>query len=79
MSTHADIAPADLRPLLHAEIDRLPEESLSVLHRLLLEMEARRLADELDEAFDQARKEGRLTHESIDVAIAEHRARHPYR
>ena len=43
-----------LRPLLHAEIDRLPAASLELLHRIALQLELEDLSDRLDEGFDQA-------------------------
>lgn len=71
--------PKELRPLLHAEVDKLRDENLGLAHRMLLEIELQQVTDELDEAFDEARAAGRLTPESIAAAIAAHRAAHPYR
>ena len=71
--------PKELRPLLHAEIDRLPDEQLAAAHRVLLEMEVERLANSIGEAFDAARASGKMTPESIQEAILEHRRKHPYR
>lgn len=71
--------PKELRPLLHAEIDRLPDEHLVLARRLLVEMEARCLMDELDAASDQAWAEGKISEELIASAMREHRALHPYR
>ena len=71
--------PKELRPLLHAEIDRLPDEQLAAAHRVLLEMEVERLANSIGEAFDAARAAGKMTPESIQEAILEHRRKHPYR
>ena len=39
----------------------------------------RRIAAELGAAFDEARRDGRMTEETIQTAIAEHRTKHPYR
>ncbi len=72
-------SPEELRPLLHAEIDRLPDERLDLIHRVLLEIELQQLTEELDTAADEARAAGRLTPESIAAAVAAHRAAHPYR
>jgi hypothetical protein len=71
--------PKDLRPLLHEEIDRLPDEELEKAHRALLEIELAHVVTEIDDAFDHARTEGKLTAESIAAAVAEHRKKHPYR
>ena len=79
MNAHLEIDPKDLRPLLHAEIDKLKDQDLAAAHRALLEIEARRLADELGEAMDEAWASGRITKESIAEAISEHRRKHPYR
>ena len=66
--------PNELRPLLHAEIDRLPDEYLEAARSLLLEIELLQITTELDEAADKARAAGRLTPERIAEAVAEHRA-----
>ena len=79
MSTQTDLDPKELRPLLHAEIDKLRDEHLELAHRLLLEIELQQAMDDLDEAADKARAEGHLTPERIAEAIAAHRAAHPYR
>lgn len=67
--------PQELRPLLHAEIDRLPDGQLSLAHRLLMEIELQQITAELDAAADEARAAGRLTPESIAAAVAAHRAK----
>lgn len=79
MNTPSDLTPKELRPLLHAEIDKLRDEDLALAHHLLLEIELRQLAGELDEAADAARTAGRLTPERIADAVAAHRTAHPYR
>jgi hypothetical protein len=71
--------PTELRPLLHADIDRLPDEQLGLAHRLLMEIELEQLTAELDGAADKAHEEGKLTPEGIHAAIAAHRAERPYR
>jgi hypothetical protein len=71
--------PKELRPLLHAEVDKLPDAQLALAHRVLLEIELQQLTAELDEATDEARAAGRLTPQSIAVTVAAHRAAHPYR
>lgn len=73
------IEPKELRPLLHADVDRLPDVQLALAHRLLLEIELQQLTAELDESADNARAVGQLTQERIAAAVAEHRAAHPYR
>lgn len=79
MSTATTIPdPAQLRPLLHAEVDRLSDEHLSLAHRALLEIELHQLAGELDDTADAAASSSKLTLESIAAAVAQHRALHPY-
>ena len=79
MNALSDIDPKDLRPLLHAEIDKLRDEDLALVHRAMLEIELRRLADKLGADFDEDWASGRLTKENIQEAILEHRRKHPYR
>ena len=78
MSTQIELDPKQLRPLLHAEIDKLRDEDLIAAHRALLAIEARRLADELGETLDEGWASGRITKDSIAEAIREHRRKHPY-
>jgi hypothetical protein len=79
MSALTDIDPKDLRPLLHAEIDKLRDEDVALLHRMALQLELEEVSARLDAAADEARAAGRLTPERIAEAIAAHRAAHPYR
>ena len=80
MSTAVTTAPDpnQLRPLLHAEVDRLRDEHLSLAHRALLEIELHQLVGELDDAAQAASAAASLTLESIAAAVADHRALHPY-
>jgi hypothetical protein len=79
MSTPTDIDPKELRPLLHAEIDKLKDEDLAAAHRALQEIEMQRLLNEMDAATDRAWESGEITKEKIAEAILEHRQKHPYR
>ena len=79
MNAPTEMDPKELRPLLHAEIDKLKDEDLAAAHRAMLEIELQRLLSELDEATDRAWKSGEITKESIAEAILEHRRKHPYR
>ncbi len=72
-------SPEELRPLLHQKLDSASDEEVLAVHRLLLKMEARRLADELGAAMQEEWNSGRITEESIAEAILEHRRKHPYR
>lgn len=60
MSSLADLDPKDLRPLLHAEIDKLGDENLAVLHRVALQLELEEVSARLDSAFDSDRAAGKL-------------------
>ena len=79
MSPLATTDPKELRPLLHAEVEKLRDEHLGLAHRMLLEIELQQVTDELDDAADAARAAGRLTPETIAACIAAHRAGHSYR
>lgn len=62
MSTPASVPtdPKELRPLLHAEVDKLRDENLLVLHRVALELELEEVTDRLNEGFDADRAAGKL-------------------
>ncbi len=81
MSTHTlqPTDPKELRPLLHADLDRLPDDQLQLVRRILLEIELEQVTADLDHAADEARAAGRLTPERISAAIAAHREARPYR
>ena len=67
-----------LKRVLHERIEHLKERELSLLNRLALQLEAEELAHDLDEAFDEDRRAGRLTRERVERTIAEVRAKHGY-
>ncbi len=52
--------PEQLRPLIHADVDRLPSTYLAAVHRLLLELELDEVSDRLDAGFDEDRAAGKL-------------------
>ena len=52
--------PKELRPLLHAEVDRLRDEHLLVLHRVALELELEEVTERLNTGFDADRAAGKL-------------------
>jgi len=78
MSTPTEIDPKELRPRLHAEIDKLKDEDLAAAHRALLEIEMQRLLSEMDEATERAWASGEITKEKIAEAILEHRRKNPH-
>lgn len=78
-ATTQSIDPAVLRPKLHESIEQLRDEELGAVHKLLLELEARRLMNELGEAFGEDWQSGRLTSEKVQEVVLEHRQKQPYR
>ena len=70
--------PAVLRPLLHQKLDEASPSELEAVNKLLLELEIRRLADELGDEMDAAWADGRITQEGIEQAIKAHRQQYPY-
>ena len=71
------VDPKELRPLLHAEVDKLGDENLVVLHRVALELELDEVTDRLNAGFDEDRVAGKLARlpEIIRVARAAVHAR----
>ena len=61
-----------IRPLLHAEIDRLGDENVAVLHRIALELELEEVTSRLNDGFDADRLAGKL--ERLPEIIREARA-----
>ena len=73
--------PADgqsLKSVLHEKIERLDGNKLSLLNRVILQLEAEELAASLDAAFDEDRDAGRVSGERIQQVLAQVRAEHPY-
>ena len=66
------IDPNELRPLLHAEVDKLRVENLWVLHRVAMELELDEVTDRLNAGFDADRATGKL--ERLPEIIREARA-----
>lgn len=56
----ASFEPHELRPLLHAEIDRMGDANLAVLHRVALQLELEEVVARLDAGFDEDRAAGKL-------------------
>ena len=52
--------PKELRPLLHAEVDKLRDENLLVLHRVALELELDEVTERQTAGFDADRAAGTL-------------------
>ena len=60
--TATPLDPKELRPLLHAEVDKLRDENLLVLHRVALELELEldEETERLNAGFDADRAAGKL-------------------
>ncbi len=69
--------PNELRPLLHAEVDKLRDENLLLLHRVAMELELEEVTERLDAGFDDDHLCGKLARvsEIIREARASLRAR----
>jgi hypothetical protein len=76
MAQPLNIEPEKLKPALYEKIERMDAEQLSLLNRVLLQVEAEELADRLNEAFDQDREQDRLRR--ISELVKQFRAEHRY-
>ena len=76
MAQPLNIEPEKLKPVLHEKIERMDAEHLSLLNRVLLQVEAEELADRLNEAFDKDREQGKLRR--ISELVKQFRAEHRY-
>ena len=73
--------PADeqsLKEALHARIEQLGADRLSLLNRVLLHLAAEELAQSLDAAFDEDRKAGKLSSERVQRVLSQVRAECSY-
>ena len=73
--------PADeqsLKEALHTRIEQLGADRLSLLNRVLLQLEAEELAQSLDAAFDEDRKAGKLSSERVQRVLSQVRAECSY-
>lgn len=73
----SDVAPKaeELRPIVHGEIDNLNADDLPLVHRVLLQLKAERLAAKITGGFE---KDAHIFNR-IDETIAEFRKQHPYK
>ncbi len=65
--------PKELRPLLHADLDRLPDDQLQLVRRILLELKLEEVTARLNAGFDEDRAAGKMA--QIPEIIREVRAR----
>ena len=70
------VPPDKLKPLLHDKIEHMDAARLSLLNRILLQLEAEELADHLSDSFDAGLKSD--TPQQIAALITEFRAQHRY-
>lgn len=76
MSKPMPIEPEKLKPMLLEKIERMDAQQLSLVNRVLLQVEAEELADRLNDAFDQDRERGKFRR--ISELIKQFRASHRY-
>ena len=76
MSRPTPIEPEKLKPILHEKIEQMDAEHLSLLNRVLLQIEAEELADRLNDAFEQDGGQGRL--HRVSELVKQFRAGHRY-
>lgn len=76
MAQPTPIEPEQLKPMLHEKIERMDAAQLSLLNRVLLQVEAEELADRLNEAFDRDREQGKLRR--VSELVKQFRAGHRY-
>jgi hypothetical protein len=70
------IEPNELKPALHDKIERMDGFHLSVLNRVLLQLEAEELAGRLGDGFDKDYEQGLLRR--IPELVKEFRGERPY-
>lgn len=76
MSQPMSTEPEKLRPVLHEKIERMDAAHLSLLNRVLLQIEAEELADRLNEAFDRDHQHGKLRR--VSELVKQFRVGHHY-
>ncbi len=65
-----------LKPILHDKIERMDGQHLSLLNRVLLQIEAEELAERLSAGFDQDYEKGVM--QRIPELVKRFRAKHRY-
>ena len=76
MAQPLNIEPEKLKPALHEKIERMNGRQLSLVNKVLLQVEAEELADRLSEAFDKDNEQGKLRR--ISEMVKQFRAEHRY-
>jgi hypothetical protein len=70
------VPPDQLKPVLNEKIERMSGEQLSLLNRVVLQLEVEERADRLSEAFDKDHAGGQLRR--VAELVREFRAKHRY-
>lgn len=70
------VEPEKLKLMLHEKIEQMNGRQLTLLNRVLLQVEAEELADRLSEAFDLDQEQGKLRR--ISELVKQFRAGHHY-
>ncbi|MBI4027742.1 MAG: hypothetical protein HY360_22340 [Verrucomicrobia bacterium] len=70
------VEPEKLKPVLHDKIEHMDGRRLVLLNRVLLQLEAEDLADQLSEAFDKDHEQG--VFRRIPELVKQFRAGHRY-
>lgn len=76
MAQPQPIEPEQLKPVLHEKIERMDAAQLSLLNRVLLQVEAEELAERLNDAIDRDREQGKLRR--VSELVKQFRAGHRY-
>jgi len=77
MNTESHSVDAEkLKPVLHLKIEQMNDRQLTVLSRVLLQMEAEEAAERLGEAFERDQEEGKMRR--IPELVRKHRQANPY-
>lgn len=75
MNAVTDMPPQAVRSLVHRKLDEASDAEVAEVHRVLLEMEARRLWGELSAECAEDWKDGRLTTENVAESVQAYRAK----
>jgi hypothetical protein len=75
-SPSSPVPPEQLKPVLHEKIERMSGEQLSLLNRVLLQLEVEERADRLSEAFDKDHAAGQSRR--VAELVREFRTKHRY-
>jgi hypothetical protein len=76
MTSSEAIALEKLKPVLHEKIERTNGEQLSLVSKVLLQIEAEELSDRLCEDFEQDRAQGKLRR--VSELVKQFRSEHRY-